>query len=394
MTDAEVASRWARRFVLAGAGLLVLWRVGAVAGVARRTAVVLGLVGFVFHTVFGKAYSLVPAYFDRDLATTRLMPVHLALSLPGTLLLALDAEVAAPLAGAAGSVLWAAAVAVFLGTILWTVRGNLAGRETATGEANADRRGVDRAANAAVPVALAYLVAGSYGLLAGHLPLPALVDGYPPRVSHLLTAGAAALLLFAVGFRLLPRFLVASPPRPLVAVVLPAGAVGPAVLAAGLPAGSWFRVGAVVEAAAVVGFAAAVGTLYVRSARDRVGFYGLLAGAAAGVLAALLGLSFAFDSLDAALVAAHLRLNLLGFLGLSIVGVTYQFYPPAVGTFRGAGDRTAFAAIALLAGGLLVEVAGVLAGVDAAVAAGRLGALAGASLHAYLLGGLFRERYG
>jgi len=88
MTHAERVSRWARRFVLVGATLLVVRQVGEVVGIARRTAVPLGVLGFVLHTVFGKAYALLPPYFDCDLATTRLMPVHLACSLAGTLLLA------------------------------------------------------------------------------------------------------------------------------------------------------------------------------------------------------------------------------------------------------------------------------------------------------------------
>lgn len=393
MTTAETTSRWARRFVLVGAGGLLLWQLGELAGIARRTAVVLGVLGFVFHTVFGKAYSLVPAYFDCDLATARLMPIHLGCSLSGTLLLAFAIETERATIGAVGSTLWGVGVALFLGTLGWSLRGNLIGAETGTGSANAERRGVDRLSNALVPVVLAYLALGTYGLLAAYTPLPLLLDGYLPRSSHLLAAGAAALLLFAVGFRLLPRFLGASPPLAGVAVVLSAGALGPGLLAVGLPAGVWFRLGAVLEAIAVVGFATTFAVLWWRSPRTRVGFYGVVAGMIAGVVAAGLGLSVAFGVATPAATTAHFRLNVLGLLGLSIVGVTYQFYPPAVGTFRGASDRSALAAIALIAVGLLVEVAGLLAAVDAAVVVGRIGAGAGALLHVSLLVGLFRERY-
>ena len=92
MTHAERASPWARRFVLVGVTPLVVRQVGEVVDIARRTAVTLGVLGFVLHTVFGKAHALLPPYFDRDLATTRLVPVHLACSLAGTLLLAGAAE--------------------------------------------------------------------------------------------------------------------------------------------------------------------------------------------------------------------------------------------------------------------------------------------------------------
>jgi len=401
MTAAERSSRWARRFVFAGAVFLVVWQVGELAGIARRSGVTLGLLGFVFHTVFGKAYSLVPTYFDRDLATTRLMPVQFGLSIAGTALLAVDgafpnsavASVDVP-AGAAGAILWAGGVAVFLGTIGWTIRDNLSGAATGTGEHNADRRAVDRLANLFVPVALLYLGVGSYALLAAETGLPVLADGYPPRGTHLLAAGSGALLVFAVGFRLLPRFLVAAPSRLLVALVLPAGALGPALLAADLPAGRWFRAGAVLQALAVGGFALAFWLLYVQSDRCRVGFYGVLAATLAGVLAVALGLAFAVDAPTTDLVSAHRRLTVLGFLGLTIVGVSYQFYPPGVGTFPGAGDRTALVAIALLFGGLLVEVGGLALDATLVVAAGRVAGVAGAATHCFLLAGLFRERYG
>ncbi|WP_276257351.1 hypothetical protein [Haloglomus litoreum] len=402
MTHAERASRWARRFVLAGAAWLVVWQVAELAGTTRRAAVTLGLLGFVLHTVFGKAYALVPPYFDRDLATTRLMPVHLACSLGGTLLLgaaasgvgrALLPSATADLLALAGAVLWTAGVALFLGTLGWTVRGNLLGGETGTGDANAERRPVDRAANLAIPVALAYLAVGSYALLAGHTPLPTLLDGYPPRASHLLGAGFATLTLFAVGFRLLPRFLVAHPPRALVAVVLPAGALGPALLAVGLPAGPVFRLGATAEAVAVVGFAVAFAVTLVRSDRHRVGLDAVLGSVALGSVAAFLGLTFAVQPPTADLVTAHRRLNLLGFLGLAIIGASYQFYPPSVGSFRGANDRTAVAVVVLVAGGLLVETAGLLGG-RSLVTGGRLAATVGAAVHLGLLVALFRDRFG
>jgi len=391
MTAPERSSRWSRRFVFAGAALLVCWQVAELAGLTRRTGVVLGLLGFVFHTIFGKAYSLVPIYFDRDLATTRLMPVHLACSLSGAVLLAADAELSRDGLGTAGAGLWAGGALLFLGTIGWTIRDNLTGAETATGEHNADRRAVDRAANLFVPVALAYFAAGSYELLAIESALPVVFDGYAPRATHLL-ATAGALVVFAVGFRLLPRFLVASPPRPLVAVVLPAGAVGPALLAWDFPAGDLFRAGALLQATAVAGFAVAFWVLYARSDRRRVGFYGVLAATVAGLAGVAIGLLFAFDAPTADLVTAHRRVNVLGFLGLAVVGVSYQFYPPAVADFLDDGDRAALVALAALAGGLALEAAGLVAGVDAVTVVGRVVGVVGAFAHAGLLAGLFRQQ--
>jgi hypothetical protein len=281
-------------------------------------------------------------------------------------------------------------VAVILGTLAWTVRDNPTGSETGTGPSKAERRPVDRAANAVVPVAGLYLAAGSYALLAGRAGLPAPVTGLP-RVAHLLAAGTAALMVFGVGFRLLPRFLVAHPPRTLVAVVLPAGALGPAALGATLY-GDGFRLAAAVEAVAVVGFAAGYVVLFVRSDRRRVGLYGVLAGAGCGAVAAVLGLSFAFEGVLPGLATAHFRLNVLGFLGLTILGLVYQFYPPTVGNWPGTTDRVALASLAAIGGGLLANVVGLATDLGTLATGGLLGALAGAVTVAYVLTAAFRAR--
>lgn len=386
---ATIVSRWSRRFVSVGALFLVAWQFGAVLGVSRDVQVYLGVTGFVYHVIFGKAYSLVPTYFDRSLSVTRAPAVQFPLSVLGTIGLVAGRLGPFPVVELAGALLWAGGIAVFVGSLGWTVRGNLTGAETATGGANAARRGVDRYANAFVPIVLGYVLVGSYELLASVAGLPSLLAGSLPRVAHLLAAGGAGLLVFAVGFRLLPRFLVAHPPRWLVAVVLPAGAVGPAIIAATLPVGPWFQVGASLEATAVIGFALAYAVVFARSDRRRVGFYGVLAGVTAGALAALLGLTFAFDGMTLGRIIAHFRLNVLGLLGLTIVGVTYQFYPPAIGSFPGAGDRTAMASLVLLSGGLLVEVGGLVTGLSSVTLIGRLAGLAGAVAYAWLVGGLF-----
>lgn len=390
---AAIVSRWARRYVLTSALFLVVWQAGTVAGIQRPTEVVLAVFGFVLHMVFGKAYSLVPTYFNRDLAVPYAPAVQYPLVVAGTVgLVTASLGVGPTWFGTVGAVFWSLGVCVFLGALLWTIRGNFTGRETATGEANADRRSVDRLANGFVPVAFLYLLVGTYETLALNTGLPLLLDGYGPRVTHLLAAGTAGLLIFALGFRLLPRFMVATPPRFLVALVLPAGALGPAVLAVHLGTAPWMQVGALVEALAVAGFAAGTGVLFVRSDRRRVGFYGVLAGATSGVIAVAVGLSFAFGPISPALVRAHLGLNLLGFLGLTIIGIAYQFYPPAVGTLPGASDRTALTSILCVGGGLLIQVLGLIWQLPPVTTLGELVTLAGVLLYAYLLVAVFRTR--
>jgi len=382
-------SRRVRWFVAASACFLIAWQVATVAGVPRPVGVRLGVYGFVLHAVFGQAYSLVPAYFESELESAGPLAVQFPATALGALLLAAGAARPASGLAAVGSVLWLAGVAVFVATLLWTLRSNLSGRRTGTGDHNAHRRGLDRLANAFVPIALAYLLVGSYATAAGATPLVPLLDGYPARATHLLAAGTGGLLVFAVGFRLLPRLLVATPPRPLAWLVLPTGAVGPALLAAGLGT-PWLSVGAAVEAIAVGGFALAVIAVLRRSDRERVGRYGVLLGALAGVVGVSLGIHFATAGPTAALAAVHARLNVLGFLGLTIVGVSYHFYPPAVGDLPGAGDRLAAASIAAIAGGLALEVGGAVLSVGVAVVFGRILALVGSLLVAYVVAAAFR----
>lgn len=371
---------------------LVVWQGAVLAGGSRSVAVALGLLGFVFHVVFAKAYTLVPSYFASELAVPRAPNVQLPLTAFGAAGLAGTAAGWLPsLVGAFAGLSWLAGVLVFVGALAWSLRGNLLGGETGTAEPNADRRRVDRFANAFVPLIGAYLVVGSYELAATWSGLPALLGGYPPRAAHLLAAGTATLLVFAVGFRLLPRFLVARPPAVLVGIVLPAGAVGPVVIAATLPAGPFFVLGALLEATAVIGFAIAYGWLFLRSDRRRVGFYPVGVGMLAGVAAVAIGLHMATVGFDGSLARAHARLNLLGFLGLTIIGVTYQFYPPAVGEFRGANDRTALAVAGLIAVGVAVEIIGLLTEAGLLVTIGRAGALLGALGYARLLVGLLRR---
>lgn len=389
----ERVSRSSRRFAAVGLLSLVCWQVAALAGSGRRLVVVLG-VGFVLPVAFGKVYTLVPAHFDRNLALDRSPVLHWWLATGGTAAMAAGIVVKGNVLTAAGVVLWVAGVCVLLGTLGWTLRGNLTGRRTGTGEANADRQRIDRLANGFVPVAGGYLAAGSYELLALYTAAPTLVHSGRMGVAHLLATGFATLLLFAVGSRLLPRFAATTAPRWLVAIILAAGATGPALLVVGYPAGDLFVAGAAVEAVAVVGFALFCTRLFYTTDRRRVGFAAVAAGIASGVAGVAVGVGFATGLVAPAgsAVTAHLRLNVLGLLGLPVVGVLFQFYPPAVGTARWNDDRTALAGIAVLAGGLWLEVSGLLLGENAIVTAGRLLGVVGSVVVGMLVAGVFREQ--
>lgn len=383
-------SRWSRALVAAGVVFLVAWAVAGLLGATRATSLAFGLYGFVFCVVFGKAYALVPAYFARQLARPRAPAIHLPFAVVGALGLALAGTAqGGTVALQLGAVSWALGVLIFVGTLGWTIRDNLTGRETATSEANIHRIEVDRFANGFMPVVLLYLL-----LAAAVRVATATGSGTVARpvTSHLLAVGAATLLVFAVGFRLLPRFMVVTPPRWLVRVVLPAGAFGPLLLAADFLGGTAFLVGAVIVAVAVTGFALAYLDMYRRTDRDRVGFHGVAAAAVAGLATVTLGLLFAHGHLEPGLLEAHYRLAIGGFLGLTIVGVSFQFYPPAIGQTPGVDDRTALAAITLLAIGLGFELLAAVALIGSLATVGQGLVVVGAALYAFIVLTLFFER--
>ena len=404
-----LVSRWARRYVSVAVVAMVVAHVAVLADAPTRSVVTLALYGFVLHVVFGKAYSLVPTYFDRELAAPRGMVVQLPLTAFGVAGMAAAASFGSipRVVGTAGALAWTAGVGVFVAALAWTVRSNPTGAETATGDGKAHLAGLDRTANAFVPVAFLYLLAGSYAtavawdaapavdLLAGVAPV---FDGYPPRATHLLGAGTATLLVLALGARLWPRFLVVDPPRGAFVLALATGALGPVVLAATVPAGAFLVAGALLEATAVVTYAVAYGWCLWRSERRRVAFWSVLGGAVAGVVAVTLGAWFALVDLDGALVAAHRRVTLLGFLGLTVVGATFQFYPPTVGRWPYCTDRTASVAVGALAAGVALQALG--AGwrvgtgwpIGALETLGAFGGLAGALAYGYLLAGAFATR--
>ncbi len=413
---AGATTRGARAFVAVGVGWFVCWNAAALVGASRSATVALGLQGFVFAVIFGKAYALVPSYFDRELVAPSAPLVHLPLSIVGVLGLFLgrlrDGD---PLASvvdasgltadglvAAGALAWLGGVLVFVATLAWTVRDNPTGAETGTAGPNRHRRPVDRAANAVVPVVGLYLLWG--GLVPvldaltdvrGSVSIPAIELGLGstaattltlvpagPAASHVLAAGAATLMLFGIGFRLLPRLLVGTPRPALVAITLATGAVAPALLVIDFQGGAIFTAGATLFAVAIVGYGLTVVELVHTSDRDRVGHRTIAIGGVLGIAAVGLGWAMGVELVDLAVADAHYRLAIGGFLGLTIVGVTFQFYPPAIGETVGVGERSATAVALALAGGFVVGAIGAwLTGAGIAQPGGGSGHLGPAIAH-------------
>jgi hypothetical protein len=337
-TQSDGVRAWTRRFLLAGAAGLLAAGLGALAGVGPRTVAVVVVFGFACPTAFGMAYLIVPAVVGDTFGHPRLAGLHFALSVPGAALLLADraASLATPVA-AAGRALWVAGVAVFVGGLLLTVVPALVANPGVVGRTVRSTR----AAVAALPVAVGYLVVGAASLGSAAFP----------RVVHYHAAGFLALLIFAFGARLLVGFYHVAAPRVLSWLVLATGAVGPALLATYLWVDPLFRVGAALEATAVVGYAGMVGSVALRTDRSGPGLRAVVLGALAGALAVVVGLLRAFD-LPGGRVAVHATLVGGGFLPLTVVGYATQFFPLTTGEADWVSERSLAAAVLALAAGV------------------------------------------
>lgn len=383
MATASGTGTWTRRFVAASAVAAVGWRASALVGLPRETRALAAVFGFVCPMAFGMAYLLVPSYLGRTLVADGLAGVHFVLAFAGAVPIVAASAVDVPRwALRAGVLAWSLGVLVFVGALVASV-GPALFDPAARDRIRRVRHPAGRYATLLLPVPLLYLLAGTALLVARHVPLAPPVPASTPRVLHLYAAGFAALLVFALGMRLLAGFFHATPSTPVAAVVLGAGALGPALLAAFLWGGAPFRVGAAVEASAMVGYGVVVAGVARETQWSRVGLTGVVFGAAAGVLAVVVAAGVA-----AGLplpVDAHVRLVLDGFFALTVVGYAVQFFPLTRGDFAGASDRTARAIILTLVAGVGLAVAGVLADVRPLVAAGDALGVCGMATYAYVV---------
>lgn len=386
--------RWTRAFVgwssISFVGLATLVAMGS----NRFTLAVVGLFGFVLPMVFGMAYVLLPPYVGRTLDQPRLAGLHFGLAVVGFSGLLLWAGGVGSFGVARlGLWAWTLGVVVFVGSI-----GSTAARALRANPGSVLRLGdrpqrTTRLATAMLPIALAVLLLGHVVALAlidspdaFHLAFPALV--------HLAGAGFAALLVFALGARLLLGFFHVDPPRSLVAVIVLPGAVGPLLLATQPTGSTWFLAGGILESAAMVAYLGLVASVAVRTDARRPGLAGILLGAVAGVAATGVALGVVRGHLPGALLDLHAVLVLQGFFGLTIAGYAFQFFPVTTGHTPGATPWGARTVIGLLAIGLALDTlgapvthvaGGTHAGPSVALTGARL-TLAGAIGYAYLLG--------
>ncbi|MFB6091275.1 MAG: hypothetical protein ABEJ97_09480 [Halobellus sp.] len=376
---------WTRYFTVASAVSLVGTEALILFGGDRILVATVALFGFVCPMIFGMAYLLIPSFVGRTLADYRLPGVHFVLAYAGVAGLIAGRVTGIRSIARVGAGAWSLGVAFFVGVLGWTVLPALRDRlEVVTRSADRPQRST-RLATAVIPVAIGYLVVGTIGLLgwAGVGPVPAVSF---PAVVHSYGAGLGALLIFSLGARLMPGFFHVTPPRAGTWIVLLPGAVGPGLLASSLWAGVTFRIGAVLQTTAMIGYAGLVGYVFRRTERRWPGRYGILLGAVAGVVAVAINVPAAFGIVAPGQLYAHATTVITGFFALTIVGYAVQFFAVTSGQFPGATPRAVIGTMLVLAVGTLVQVGGLLGGRALYFRGGAVLALCGAATYAYLIG--------
>jgi hypothetical protein len=291
--------------------------------------------GFIGLMIMGMAQQFIPLYSGREMWSGRGALLQVSVAVVGVALL-LASPMIDPVLELAGLAFWLLGTLLFLLWILMTLRSpKLPVRPQGK---HAEFHALDRLGIPMTSAAVIYLIAASVGfLLASPVDAPWVPFAAEHWFSffHLYTLGFIVLMVFGVGFHLFPRFTDAVPNLRVAKLITAMALPGPALVALTMPfldspsVEVVFAVFAVFEAIAAFLFAVLMLDLWSRSEHRRPAS---AFNAAAG-LWLILGVTFASlfgIAPDATLqwVPAHGWINLLGFAGFEIFGVTHEVLPP------------------------------------------------------------------
>ncbi len=299
-------------------GSLLLAHRGPTLATLQTVGLLLALGAF-SPLIFGTARMLLAGLARRPLAGT---PTQAT-----AILAALTLGAAAPLLppggpAAALASLWALGMAGHVLLTLRTVRAPR--RDTASRNPEDVRR--DRLVG---PLHGAALLHGALGAVL--LPFALLGTVATAPVLHLILLGFVTLTVFGVAAHILPRFTDAHYPYPALLVGAPTASLGPLLVAAGLLWSTQLLVlGAALAATGLLSLALGALVLLARAERRRSTLLAYGAGAASIVTGALLGSLLASGYAWPRILPLHATLNLLGFVGLFVLGASADLYAPSI----------------------------------------------------------------
>lgn len=319
-----------RRFLAAAPLHLALWGVVLATPVATAPgALWLFLVGFVGFTLVGFGWHLFPSMSRHRLAG---MPAPAGLFLLAELgVLAGFAGLSGALPAAPGTELTVLGSGAWLGTIAWFAGSLFRSARGARASSAPSERPADGAAGRLFLVSWIFGTAAAGAWLAGAI-LPGPGFGLWLIGVHLFVLGQAALAIFAVSLRILPRSAGADAPAALAKLLGACGVGGALGVPLGLGVvppseGAWLLAPGLLEGAAAVLFVVEIAWVRLRARtprRDQLLFVGsglaLWAGGAVG-LGMVATAAYPF-------VGAHAALNLLGFVGLTVLGMWFSLLAP------------------------------------------------------------------
>lgn len=283
--------------------------------------------GFAGLMIFAMGYVLIPSFIGRRLAKPWASTLHLPLAVVGLLLVVTALVLRSTLLWRVGAALWLAGAILFALNLMATRREAL--RPSVRGPKPSTLG--DRVGLIMVGFAMAYLQVSSllfllFDPVTGRTPVGSM-DYW--SVLHLYLLGFVVMMIFGVGYNLLPRFLAARPSRVLL-YVNAAAAVPPPVLFALfiIQGGPWLALGGALFTVAFASFALNIILMYLRRTREAQPTFYFLFGALASLTTGIaLGILFILSPALRYLSPVHAELNLFGFVGMTIFGVSYYVFP-------------------------------------------------------------------
>lgn len=291
--------------------------------------------GFIGLMIMGMAQQFIPLYSGREMWSGRGALLQVVVSVTGVILLLLDD----PRMEFIGLGLWLLGTLLFLLWILLTIRSKKF--PVSPQGKHPEFRSMDILGIPMTSAAVLYLIAASLGFLLAsgpdRVPLVDFAADHWFSFFHLYTLGFILLMVFGVGFHLLPRFTDTVPNLRIAQAITAIALPGPAFVALTMPflnepsVEIVFAIAALFEASAAILFAALVLDLWRRSEHRRPATaFNAMAG-----LWLILGVTFA--SLFGIMPPTRLEwapvhgwVNLLGFAGFEIFGVTHEVLPPFI----------------------------------------------------------------